>query len=144
MPATIPSGLIKACIHTYAGMAVLVAAYNVDKAGASQPSRHARAHPGKPLGQAPHRHLPPFLLRPPLAPLCDHARVRVMTPACSPTLQRGATGARSRMRTSAPRVSSRVTTTTATSSRRHNAQCSSDLAAEQEGGTGTRQMEAIN
>ena len=34
MPAAIPAGLIKTCIHTYAFLAVGVVAYNVDKAGA--------------------------------------------------------------------------------------------------------------
>ena len=32
MPAAIPTGLIKACMHTYAGLAVLIVAYNADKA----------------------------------------------------------------------------------------------------------------
>ena len=34
MPAAIPSGLIKTCLHTYVALAVGVVAYNMDKAGA--------------------------------------------------------------------------------------------------------------
>ena len=64
MPAAIPQGMIKFCLHTYAGLAVLVLGYNVEKsrappslpfpppvvATASPPTLHARRARARPRG----------------------------------------------------------------------------------------------